>query len=242
MRGALRLHVPLRSFLRLDLGAARRILAIGLPAGLRPFLFASIFLVVSGLVSRFGEEGLAALVVGIRIEGTCFLLMFGFGQAVSPTVGQNLGAGKPDRAARAAWIGAGYAAAAGAVVGLAFFLWADELMSLMTKPEQIEVRRLGAQYLRIVAVCQILTALEITFGQAFIGAGNTLPPLLIASTFTVMRIPGCWLFGSVLDGGLLAMWWVITITAMLRGVGMPLWFMRGAWKTHRLHEKRPAAG
>jgi putative MATE family efflux protein len=228
-RGGLRLRVPLLPPARPDAASYRRMLRIGFPAGMRPFLFAAIFMVVSGFVSRIGGvEALGGLTVGIRIEGLCFLLMLGFGLSVAPAVGQNLGAGDTRRAEHAAWAGAGFAAIAGLVVGGLFLLIPRELMSLLSRDPGIQ--EMGAVYLRIVSVCQIFTALEIAFGQAFTGAGDTVPPLIISTTFTVLRVPGAWLFGDVLGGGILAIWWVINLTAIARGIGMCAWFLRGRWK------------
>jgi putative MATE family efflux protein len=231
-RGGLRLHIPLVPFMRPCRAAYRRILRIGFPAGMRPFLFAVIFMVILSFVARFGENTHAGLTVGIRIEGICFLLMFGFGTAVAPTVGQNLGAQSPDRATRAAWTGALFAGVAGVLISALFLAIPREMMSLLSPYR--EVQEIGADYLRIVAICQIFTALEVTLGQAFIGAGNTVPPLLITTFFNLLRIPGTWLFGIVLGGGPIAIWWVINLTAVGRGVGMTVWFRMGRWKTHAL--------
>jgi putative MATE family efflux protein len=239
-RGGLRLSIPLVSFLKPSRAVYARILRIGFPAGMRPFLFSLVFMVILGLVARYGDAPHTGLTVGVRIEGVCFLLMFGFGLAVGPMVGQNLGANLPERAARAAWIGALFAGIAGLVIGVVFLAIPRELMGLLTPYD--DVKDYGAGYLRVVAVCQIFTALEVTLGQAFIGAGNTVPPLLITSVFNVLRIPGAWLFGIVLGGGPMAIWWVINVTAIGRGIGMLAWFKRGRWKSHALPEAGSGRG
>jgi Na+-driven multidrug efflux pump len=153
----------------------------------------------------------------------------GFSIAAGPMVGQNLGARRPDRAERAAWITAGMAVVPALVFTVVFLAVPRWLMTLLAEdPGTIEH---GADYLRIVSFSMVFMALEVVLAQGFVGAGDTIPPMVVDVPITVSRIPlAAWL-ASV--HGPDAIWWVICGTAVGRGVFMALWFSRGRWKRSR---------
>ena len=73
--------------------------------------------------------------------------------------------------------------------------------------------------------------LEVVLAHAFVGAGDTLPPMLIDVPLTALRIPLAWWLGGL--WGVEGVWWTISLTAVARGVGMALWFSRGGWQRSR---------
>ena len=92
-----------------ELPVWRRIVLVSAPVGARTLLFGLIYQVVSRITAQFGTAAQNGLGVGIRVEGLCFFILVGFGLSAGPMVGQNLGAGRPERAARAAWTAVGMA-------------------------------------------------------------------------------------------------------------------------------------
>jgi putative MATE family efflux protein len=215
----------------LDLGIWWRIAKISAPIAARAFLFGSIYQMVSRITSDFGSAAQNGLGVGIRLEGLCFFILVGFGMAAGPLVGQNLGAGKPDRAERAAWITAGMACIPAAVFSLFFYFGPNFLMDLMTGDPGSRAH--GIDYLRIVSICMVFTALEVVLAQGFVGAGDTLPPAVVDIPTTAARVPlAAWL-SSFPALGVYGIWWTIAGTAIARGVLMALWFKRGKWKRAR---------
>ena len=92
-----------------------------------------------------------------------------------------------------------------------------------------DVIPLGVDYLRILGVSQLFMSLEITTAGAFSGYGKTVPPSVISIVFTALRIP----LALILVHTTLALngiWWSITISSILKGVLLFVWFyifMRG---------------
>jgi len=70
-----------------------KIIKIGLPASMSEVGFSSIYLLLSGIISMFGKEPLAAMGIAHRLEALPFFISLGFAMAVETMVGQNLGAG-----------------------------------------------------------------------------------------------------------------------------------------------------
>jgi Na+-driven multidrug efflux pump len=97
-----------------------------------------------------------------------------------------------------------------------------------------EVLALADPYVRIIGICQIFTVLELVFASGFSGAGDTLPPMLIELPISAARVPLCWLASEHLGLGLDGVAWVLTLTSIVRGTAMPLWFRTGRWQRKNL--------
>ncbi len=209
---------------------ARQMLQIGIPIGLLGAIFSIIYIALSKNIAYFGTVPLAAISIAHRIEGIPFFIAFGFSTAVATVVGQNLGAGKPDRAARGAFLSLAYAVAFLLIISIGFILYGREMMRwFISDPAVIEE---GYRYLFAVAVFEIFLAAEVILEGAFTGAGDTRPPFAISIPLTALRIPMAYFFSIVLGYGVIAIWWTISFTTMLKGVTFFWWFQRGHWQ-HR---------
>ena len=212
-----------------ELPVWRRIVLVSAPVAARTLLFGLIYQVVSRITAQFGTAAQNGLGVGIRVEGLCFFILVGFGLSAGPMVGQNLGAGRPERAARAAWTAVGMAMVPSLLFTAVFGLAPEAFMSVFAQDAATIAH--GTEYLRIVAVCFVFLNLEVVLAHAFVGAGDTLPPMLIDVPLTALRIPLAWWLGT--RWGVQGVWWTISLTAVARGAGMALWFARGSWQRSR---------
>ena len=169
--------------------------------------------------------------MGIRLEGICFFILIGFGMAAGPIVGQNLGANRPRRALQGAWITTGISLVPAFVFTL-FFFFAPRLLMDAFASDSVSAAY-GAAYLRVISFSLCFIALEVVLAQSFIGAGDTLPPMLIDVPLTALRIPLALLLAHHFEMGTTGIWWAIGATAIGRGVLMSLWFLRGNWMRSR---------
>ncbi len=217
---------------RMDWALLARIVAIGLPPSVASVVFSAVFMLLAPVVGHFGPEALAALGIGHRIEGTSYLVCYGFSLACVTMVGQNVGAGQEDRAEQAAWSATGMVAGFTALVSLVFWLAPSPLVGAFT--DDPEVRRVGVEYLRIIAMSQIFMGVAVVLDGAFAGAGRTLPPMLVSVPATLVRVPAAHL--AVFRGGLglSAVWWVISLLTVVRGMVVVVLFRLGFWRGGRL--------
>src|SRR5207237_7531041 len=88
---------------------------VGLPTAVTGVTFSLIYIFLTRTTTRFGTPALAALGIGHRVESWLFMIGVGFGAATAAIVGQNLGAGRPDRASRAGWMATAFCTALGVV-------------------------------------------------------------------------------------------------------------------------------
>ena len=212
-----------------DWGSAFTALRLGLPVAATGIFFSFVYVGLTRITSRFGVPALAALGIGHKLEGLSYMVAVGFGLAVAAIVGQNVGAGRLDRARAAGWTTTRYAAGVGAVVGLAFVAFPDLMVGIFTRDPAVVAD--GAMYLRALALAQVSMAFEIVLESGLGGAGYTVVPMLWNGLFTAARIPlAAWLAGVF---GVAGVWWAIGLTAVARGVAMAL-----LWRSERWHRVR----
>lgn len=227
-RGAAAVPVLPRAEWKFDAYLSRRIVTIGLPASSITFLFTFVYLFLTRFLAEFGTLPVAILGVGNRLEAITYLFSHGLSIAASTMVGQNLGAGRPDRAEKAAWYASGIAS--GFALGVTVLFLAAPEWTFSWFSSDPDVVAGGAVFLRIIAICQVFMSVEVVLYGAFSGAGDSIPPTLISTSLNVARIPLAWLIGISLGYGPIGIWWMISISCIARGVLLAFWFRRNKWQ------------
>ena len=185
------------------------------------------------ILTGFGSAAVAGNTIAIRIVMFALLPSFGVSNAAATLVGQNLGAGKPDRAEAAAWRAGLYNTACLVVVGLIFLLFAPALVGVFTSDPQ--VIPYGVDCLRIVSAGFLFYGYGMVLTQAFNGAGDARTPTLIhLFVLWTLELPLAWLlaypFGFGPRGAFIAVSVAFSVLALVAG-----WiFSRGWWKTKRV--------
>lgn len=199
---------------------------IGLPTAVTGVAFSLIYVLVTRTATRFGTPALAALGIGHRVESWLFMIGVGFGAATAAIVGQNLGAGRTDRAQRAGWIAVGFCSAIGVIACVVELAIPERFASIFSHDPAVIAE--GARYLRIAALSQLGVCTEIVLEGALGGAGYTLAPMITSTLLTASRVPiAAWAASRYGSTGL---WWTISLTALGRAVGMMVIWRSGRWK------------
>lgn len=213
-------------FGRPDFAALATITRVGLPTAVTGVMFSLIYVLVTRTATQFGTPALAALGIGHRVESWLFMIGVGFGAATAAIVGQNLGAGRSDRAERSGWISVGFCTLFGALACIMELTMPERFAAIFTHDPAVIAE--GARYLRIVAVSQLGLCAEVVLEGALGGAGFTLAPMLTSTAITASRIPiAAW---AASHYGTKGIWWTISLTALGRAVGMAAIWRSGRWK------------
>lgn len=216
--GKMRLFIPLKS------SFSKRILSLGLPISLESATFSMFSLTLATIAARWGAVGVAAQSIGSQIEAISWMTAAGFSTALASFVGQNYGAGKFERIMKGYRLTLGIAGGIGLVATIFFYIFNKEIFSIFVQEE--EAILVGGNYLQILALSQIFMVTELVTAGAFNGCGRTIPPALIGIILTGARIPLAWYLCSIPALGLTGIWWSITISSILKGTIIPLWFLR----------------
>ena len=181
------------------------------------------------VIANFGSEALAGYTIAFRVIVFTLLPSWGMANAAATLVGQNLGAGQPDRAETSAWRTALWNTIFLVVVAIVFFIFANPILSLFA-PETA-VRKIGIEALRIICFGYIFFAYGMVIGQAFNGSGDTFTPLVISLiVFWAIQIPLAYVLSITYEWGPTGVFFCIAFCHSLYAVVAIALFKRGKWK------------
>ena len=181
------------------------------------------------IMAEFGSIALAGYTIAIRILIFSILPSWGMSNAAATLVGQNLGAGQPERAEKSTWISAGVNMVFLGIVGVIFFFFAENLVSIFTS--DADVIDVGARSLKIMSYGYLAYAFGMVIIQAFNGAGDTKTPTIINFfCFWLLEIPLAYFLA--LEWGLNeeGVFYSIVVAEVALGIVGFILFKKGNWK------------
>jgi putative MATE family efflux protein len=228
MNGRGRIEFHLR-YLKFNLNIALHMVRISL-GGIGQFLIATAsWIGVMRIVSIYGSGAIAAYTIALRMMEFIFLPAWGLGNAAATLVGQNLGAGKPDRAEDSAWRAAKYNAIFMACSGVFLIAFAQAITSLFSN--EPEVLRWGTSCMQILGLGFPMYAVGMVMVQALNGAGDTsTPALLNLICFWLVQIPLAFYLATETPLGPNGAFIAIVVAESLLTILAVLTFRNGAWK------------
>jgi len=181
------------------------------------------------ILADVGSEAVAGATIALRIMMLTMMPAWGFSNAAATLVGQNLGAGHPDRAESSVWKIGLYNMVYLVGVAVLYYTYNHELVGFFTRDAR--VIEIGAEWLRIISYSYFVYGWWMVSVQAFNGAGDTRTPTLINLVFFWMiQIPLCYWLAIKLDWAQSGVFWGVFISETSVGL-FTLWlFSRGGWK------------
>lgn len=232
LSGRVSIHVRLRQLLP-ELGLSWRILRIGIPGSGQMLSRSLMSLVLMRVVAGAGTLAVAAYGTGMRFHMITLMPAFALGGAAATMVGQNLGAGNPGRARRAAWVAAGVDMGLMLVAAAFFALFAGPLIRVFNRDPGVIA--IGAEYLRTVSPFYVFAALAIVLGRALNGAGDSMAPMILTVlSLWGLQMPLALHFSATWASRTQGIWWAIVAATILHGVLTAAWFETGRWKRARV--------
>jgi putative MATE family efflux protein len=232
LRGTERIHI-LRRHLRLNFGVLWRLMRISLNGMLQFAISNASWIGLVRIVSLFGGAAVAGYTVAIRIVIFFILPSWGLSNAAATLVGQNLGAGRPDRAEQAVWRTGFYNLIFLGGLGIFFIVFATPVVRLFVQDPAVVP--IAAMALRTFSCGNMGYAYVMVILQAFNGAGDTLTPTIVNFFgFWVLLLPlAYWLAVPMhlgAEGGFVAF---VVAQFAIAGASVVL-FRRGKWKRVRV--------
>lgn len=219
----------------------RNILVIGLPTAIGGSTMQLGFLLMSKSVFVYGTKAMAAYGVGNKINGLISLPSNGIGSAVSTIVGQNVGAGKPERAQKgfrlAMLISVTFLLAGG------FVLSRNPVSTAMVKifTDDETVIPMAAEFLSIMAFWCFCNGIYNSAMGLHQGAGHTEVTMAMdVSRLWIFRFATLFVCREVLKMGVRSIWYSVVVSNGISAVLLYLIYLTGYWKRPRLagHETK----
>ena len=200
----------------------KRLLGIGLPAGVEFALIAVNMAVVYVVSQPFGAAAQAGFGIGQRVGQSGFMPIVALGFAVAPVAGQNFGAGLTDRVKATFYLGAKLSLAGTAGFVLLCQLFPVALIrAFSTDPAVVSV---GEEYLRIASWSYLAAGLVFVTSSMFQAMGNTKPSLVASFVrLLVVAIPAVVM--STWPGFHLAWVWYLTVASVTLQLALSLWML-----------------
>lgn len=231
-KGNGRIHLDIRN-LSVRLKVMLKLLKLSIGGIFQYLIATSSWIILVRMISEFGPNVLAGYTIAIRIIIFALLPAWGLSNAASTLVGQNLGAGKPERAERSVWITGWTNVIMMSVIGCIILLIPEQLVLLFIQDEA--VLQSGVTTLQWMGGGFVFYALGMVVVQGFNGAGDTLTPTKInLFCFWLLEIPLAYLlaiqFNWELTGICLS---ILLAESTLTIVGIIL-FRQGKWKLRKV--------
>ena len=214
--------------LKMDTEILKRIVRIGLPAGLQMAVtsFSNVF--VQSYINRFGSACMAGWTSYSKIDQFVLLPMQSLSLSATTFVGQNLGAGNLSRAKKGTRVSMAISVAITAVLTVLLIAFSSQLLMLFNQDEN--VLYYGNIFIRYLAPFYVICCINQIFAGSLRGAGDATGPMIIMLlSFVVFRqiylFVGSQFFDSIIFVGLgyPAGWLVFSVF-------MAIHYFRGRWE------------
>jgi putative MATE family efflux protein len=231
-RGRGRLVVKWRHF-ALRVRLIVELLRLASTASLQVLIETASWLGLVRILSLYGSEALAGYTIAMRVAIFALLPSWGLANAAATLVGQNLGAGHPERAKSSVTTIARYNLVFLGVVGALFAIAPAIIVRQFTTDEHVTAY--AADCLRIVALGFVVFAYGMVNVQAFNGAGDTVTPMLVnLGSFWFFKIPLAYTLATVVGLGPHGVFLAITAAYSVQAIVSTILFRRGSWQKRKV--------
>ncbi len=233
--GKYNIHLKSKN-LKPDFLLVANIFKLGLPSSLEQSGRALGMLAMTFLVAHFGTTVIATYGIGMRILSLIIIPSIGLAMATSTLVGQNIGAGKTDRAEKIAKRSMLVGFLLMSFSGMFLFIFAKQITTAFI-PNDIKVINEGAYLIKVLSITIGFVSLQQITTGVIRAAGQTLVSMLITITsLWIFRFPIAIFLSLYTSLSFHGIWWSFPIANILSVILALLIFIKGNWKKKELTE------
>jgi putative MATE family efflux protein len=216
-----------------DWSVIRALFKFGLPTGIQGIAMNVGGVLLLAFIGSLAESAASQAAYAVGYSQLFSLITWtslGLMGAAAAVAGQNLGAGRPDRASESVKVAARIGAGGAAFFGLVFLLLPQQLLALfgMTEPGVVGI---GVQLLRVLSVSGVFVAVALTYTGGLQGTGDTRSPLYISIVSQVVVPLGiCFVIQQLGTLKPLDIWLAILSGHVVRCILSVVRFRQGRWR------------
>lgn len=196
------------------------VIKMSFPVTAQRVLFILISIYMAKIIVKYGSQAVAVQKIGVQIESISYVTIGGLQSAISAFVGQNYGAKNYTRIAKGFQSALWLVIVFGLVISTLFILFSKEIFAIFINEK--EVIHMGVSYMNAIGFSQLFMCLELLSVGAFNGLSKTYIPPIISILLTTSRIPIAIYLSERI--GLNGVWWSISITSILKGLILVVWY------------------
>jgi putative MATE family efflux protein len=216
-----------------DLKVVRSLFRFGLPAGIQGIAMNIGGVFMLAFIGSLAQSAAAQAAFAVSYTQLFSLVTWtaiGLMGAAAAVAGQNLGAGRPDRAEKVVHIAAGYALGGAGFIGIFFAFFPRQMLAIfgMNEPAVVEI---GTQLLRVLSISGLLVAVALTYTGGLQGTGDTRGPLYISiASQVVVPLGICFVIQQTGTLDPLDIWLAILAGHAARCALSVIRFRQGKWR------------
>lgn len=201
------------------------LLALGLPAAAHLTFEVGVFTAVTALAGQLPPHSLAAHHIALSIISVVYMVPLGLSSAAAVLVGQHVGRGDAEGAARAGWAAIVIVLGVMTAAALALVLAPGPWIGLFTSDARVIA--IGARLLAVAAAFQVFDGLQVTTTGALRGLGETRVPMVISLVgYWISGLPLGWLLCFRWGYGVVGLWLGLAASLLLVGSALLLLWRR----------------
>jgi putative MATE family efflux protein len=229
------LRIPLKDF-KPDKVIFKKCLRLGLPVSIQNVLISVSLMALQGVINGYQEVVIAASAALSRIEQLVLMPGMSLGAALASFAGQNVGAGKHDRANQ------GYRAASCIIVMFSLFMLpvmyfgGEYIMKLFVNVADIEVVEIGVKAIRITSLFYSALGMILVSSEFLSGTGDINIPIAMGITEVICRI----VLANILTiyYSFEGIWWATAINWLITAIVGIFRVASGKWTTNSIIQKQ----
>jgi putative MATE family efflux protein len=228
LRGKYGIYISLSGLLKIDRHISVLIFKYGIPPSIQSVVITFGMFFIQAYSNIFGSDFIAANAIIMRVDGFAVMPMFGINAAITTFVGQNIGAGKLERAKEGIFKSIQITFTMTLFVGTILFFWGTYLMRAFT--DNVSVLEMGTNGLRFLAFFYVFMGVSMCIGGSVRGAGEANAPAIIEIASSAVRILSAY-FLAVLPFNYMGLFHSMGISMAFGFVIFLAYFKFGRWQT-----------
>jgi len=215
----------------------KKMFNLGFPSSIEQSARSLGFTFMTFLAASFGTMVIASYGIGTRILSFIIIPSIGLSMATSTLVGQNIGAGKIERAEKISKISSILSFVVLTVIGIFFFIFAAPIAKLFIPGDALVIQN-SASFIRIMALTFGFIGIQMVINGVFRGAGSTYTTMVLSIiSLWVLNLPVAYFLSKYTSLSYSGIWWSFPISNIAAAIIAYIWFLRGTWKKKKITEE-----